>query len=171
MIEGELEGDEKLARRLLALERKDAGRIARKALGKGLTQIAKGIRQQAPTAVKPEARRRLKKSVGTRNKRNRIKGVREAKAGLNVGKKRGSAARMPHAHLIALGTRPRHRKRIGGAARPRSRASRHFAENTSTGTMPALAKEMVPGGARAASGNAAAAIRQAVATEIEKLGP
>lgn len=70
-------------------------RLGRAALGAGLRESAKIIREAAPKGS------RIKKSVGTRFARNRYKGIHEAKAGLNVGKKSGTA---PHAHFFVLGT-------------------------------------------------------------------
>ena len=73
-------------------------RLGRAALGAGLRESAKVIREAAPKGS------RIKKSVGTRFAKNRYKGIHEAKAGLNVGKKNGTA---PHAHFFVLGTLPR----------------------------------------------------------------
>lgn len=53
------------------------------------------IRQAAPP------RTRIKKSVGTVFKKNKRRNYHQAKAGLNVGKKNGTA---PHAHFFVLGT-------------------------------------------------------------------
>lgn len=70
-------------------------RLARSAVGVGLRIAAKSIKNAAPKGS------RIKRSVGTRFKRNRRSGVHEAKAGLNVGGKQGTA---PHAHFFTLGT-------------------------------------------------------------------
>lgn len=77
-------------------------RLARAALGAGLTEAARIIRREAPK------RTRIRKAVGQRFKKNRRRGIHEAKAGLNVGKKHGSA---PHAHFFVLGTARRRTKR------------------------------------------------------------
>jgi hypothetical protein len=81
-------------------------KLARAALGAALTKSAQLIRKAAP------ARTRIKKSIGTRFKKNKRSGVHEAKAGLNVGNKHGTA---PHAHFFVLGTDYRFTK--SGAAR------------------------------------------------------
>lgn len=76
-------------------------KLARAALGAGLTQMARLIRAEAPT-------RKLKSAVGTRNQRQKGKQIYGAKAGLNVGKKNGRA---PHAHFFVLGTKERRTKK------------------------------------------------------------
>lgn len=73
-------------------------RLSRAALGAGLRESAKVMKEAAPKGS------RIKKSVGTRFAKNRRTGIHEAKAGLNVGKKNGTA---PHAHFFVLGTAPR----------------------------------------------------------------
>jgi hypothetical protein len=73
-------------------------RLSRAALGAGLTESAKLIRRAAPKGS------RIKASVGTRFKKNRRTGQHEAKAGLNVANKSGTA---PHAHFFVLGTQRR----------------------------------------------------------------
>lgn len=75
-------------------------RLARSALGAGLTEMAKIIRQRSPK------RTRLRKSVGSKQGKNRYRGGEyQAKAGLNVGRKKGTA---PHAHFFTLGTAKRY---------------------------------------------------------------
>jgi hypothetical protein len=77
-------------------------RLARAALGAALTESARLIRNAAPRGT------RIRKSVGKRFNKNRRIGVHEAKAGLNVGSKSGTA---PHAHFFTLGTKARYTKR------------------------------------------------------------
>lgn len=77
-------------------------KLSRAALGAGLTEAARLIRKAAPR------KSRLKKSVGTRFKKDTKRGQHTAKAGLNVGKKNGTA---PHAHFFTLGTAQRHTRR------------------------------------------------------------
>jgi len=120
---------------LSKLADKAADRVARSALGGGLTVATKRIRQAAPKG-KTGA---LKKSI--RSRFNRAKGNQppSAKVGINVGKQKKTAAgfkkriRAPHAHLVALGTKQRKRKALGGRfayiTKPTSR-------QLSTGTMP-----------------------------------
>jgi len=77
-------------------------RLARLALGAGLTPLAQRIRKGAPP------RTRIRKAIGKRNKRNRRKGIHEAKAGINVGSKAGKA---PHGAWFAAGTADRTTKK------------------------------------------------------------
>lgn len=77
-------------------------RLARAALGAALTESARLIRNAAPRGT------RIRKSVGKRFAKNRRTGVHEAKAGLNVGSKSGTA---PHAHFFTLGTKARYTRR------------------------------------------------------------
>lgn len=110
-----LTGDKELERTLKRLEDKVADRVAKSALGSGLTVMAKAIKQSAPVGNTGA----LKASVGKRNLRNRRKNIHEAKVGINVGKvskkqKAEGTARAPHSHLVGLGTGPRTRKALGG---------------------------------------------------------
>lgn len=73
-------------------------RLARIALSAGLTPLASQIRKRAPKGSS------LRKGIGRRNKRSRRKGIHEAKAGLNVGSRAGTAR---HGHLYTLGTKRR----------------------------------------------------------------
>lgn len=113
-------GDKQLDRQLLKLATRDIKRIQRNAVNKALTVISKAIRNQAPVGTT----RGLKKSIGKRFKRKKRTGEIEAKAGIQVGKKKaklaavrgatdssGSGSMAPHAHLVALGTKPRYTKR------------------------------------------------------------
>lgn len=94
-------GIKELDAKLERLEKRDSRRVGRKALGKGLTVVARAIRKRAPVGKT----KRLKKSVGSRQKKNRRKGIQEAKAGIGVGGRRNKLA--PHGHLVGLGTGPR----------------------------------------------------------------
>jgi hypothetical protein len=137
-------GDKALDAKLKDLELRTAKRIARKAINKGLTQIARGQRAAAPT-------KRIKGTVGSRNKKNRKTGLAEAKVGMNVGKKLTNPKRMPHAHLLALGTSER---------TTRSGASR--------GRMPAIARDFIRAGTHAALGAAKTAIETSLRTDLAK---
>ena len=99
-------------RRLKRLALKDAKRIGRQAINKGMTPIVKQLRKETPKGPTGN----LRKAVGKRNKKNRETGVQEAKVGYNVGlkhrktkpgAKRKARRRAPHAHLVALGTKKR----------------------------------------------------------------
>lgn len=126
-----LTGDKEIEATLTKLADKAADRVARNALGAGLTVVAKAMKQAAPVGKTGS----VKASIGKRNEKKKRSGVMEAKAGVNVGKKtkiKGKFA--PHAHLVALGTKPRQRKRIGGRF---SYLTNPTPQQLSTGTMPA----------------------------------
>lgn len=106
-----------MAARLTTLSLGGANRASRKAIRAGLRVLRDAMRQSAPVK-----KGQLRKSIGVRFRKVRRgpnRGVIEAKAGLNVGKKprkksstpggedRPNDAYAPHAHLVALGTRPR----------------------------------------------------------------
>ena len=108
-------GIKQLDRRLKKLAKKDARRIGRQAINKGLTVISKQIKSKTPKGPTGN----LKKSVGKRNKKNKRKGIQEAKAGFNVGlknrkqkpgSKRKPKRRAQHAHLYTIGTQSRKHK-------------------------------------------------------------
>lgn len=83
---------------------------ARKALRAGAAPIVKAIRIEAKTQVGKKTGR-LAKSAGMRIGKNKRRGIFEAKAGLNVGKKLSSPGYAPHATAIALGTKIRATKK------------------------------------------------------------
>lgn len=128
-----LTGDKALEKTLKKLADKSADRVARSVLGAGLTVINKAQRAAAP--VGPTGN--LKANIGKRNERNKRKGVFEAKTGVGVGKQKRLRAKgiasAPHGHLVALGTKPRYRKTIGGKFGFIKNPTR---EQLSTGTMP-----------------------------------
>ena len=101
---------------LSKLADKAADRVARSAIGGGLTIAAKRIKQAAPKG-KTGA---IRKSIKSRFKRAQGGRAPSAKIGINVGKQKKTAEgfakriKAPHSHLVALGTKPRKRKRIGG---------------------------------------------------------
>jgi hypothetical protein len=105
-------GIPELERTLKTLADKAADRVARSAIGGGLTVAAKRIRQAAPKG-KTGA---LKKSIRSRFERQKGSRPTTAKVGINVGKQKKTAAAMakqiraPHAHLVALGTKRRRRR-------------------------------------------------------------
>lgn len=127
-------GDKALERRLVFLGDKAADRVARSAQGAKLTVINKAQKAAAP--VGPTGN--MKANVGKRNEKQKRTGIFEAKTGINVGKqsskKRRGVKRAPHGHLVALGTKPRFRKALGGRFEYIRKPSR---EQLSTGTMPA----------------------------------
>ncbi len=106
-------GDDQLEGMLRHLETKVADRIAKSCLSAGLTVIARAMKKMAPVG-ETEA---LKKSIGRRLEKGRGGNTFTAKAGINVGKmtqKLRQVVKAPHSHLVALGTKARTRKTIGG---------------------------------------------------------
>ena len=90
---------------LARLDDRTQRRIARPAISRGLTFLKRKIRKNAP--VGPTGS--LKKSIGTRFKKDRRKGMTSGKVGIDVGKKAKdqSEVNAPHGHLVALGTQQR----------------------------------------------------------------
>ena len=96
-------GVEQLNARLAVLNSRGAVRASGKAIRAGLR-----VFQRAQQAAAPVKTGRLKRSIGTRFRRQgrgSQRNIMRAVAGLNVGKK--GDKRSPHAHLVALGTQPR----------------------------------------------------------------
>lgn len=83
MLAVEIVGSQRLRNKLSKLADKDIRRIDRNALNKGMTVIQKGIKSEIPSGQKD-----LKKTIGKRFKKNRRKGLKEAKVGAGVGKKK-----------------------------------------------------------------------------------
>jgi len=136
-----LTGDEELERMLKHLADRTADRIARSALGAGISAIAKDLRKAAPKGPTGN----LKASIGRRMDKPRGKNAASAKAGLNVGKqtakkqaqiklRSGGRVMAPHAHLVSLGTKQRTRTRLGGRY---ASIAEPTGQQLSTGTMPA----------------------------------
>lgn len=126
-----LTGDKELEATLSRLADKAADRVARSALGAGLTVLVKAMRKAAP--VGPTGN--LRRSIGRRLESRKRSGRLIAKAGVNVGKgavRKGRTA--PHSHLVAMGTQRRSRKRLGGQF---AGIADPTPQQLSTGTMPA----------------------------------
>lgn len=87
------------------MDERSQRRIARPAVSRGLTFLKKKIRKAAP--VGPTGN--LKKSIGSRFKKDRRSKVTSGKVGIDVGKraKQQNAVSAPHGHLVALGTQQR----------------------------------------------------------------
>ncbi len=111
---------------------KVADRFAKSCLNAGLTVVAKSIKKAAPQGASGQ----LKASIGKRLERNKKNGIVTAKTGVNVGKQKKGKERnvAPHSHLVALGTRARTRKSIGGRF---SYLKNPTEQQLSSGTMPA----------------------------------
>lgn len=153
-------GIPELDRKLKTLGDAGSRRVARSALGKGMTVIAKRIRAEVPeSATKGHGTKNIKASIGKRYAKNRRTGVMQARVGIDVGKKR--AQQKPQAHLRALGTVERKRTRIGGflAGRGKPRSLR-------TGLVKGV--DFVGAGYRASSGEALAVMTQAAEVAIQK---
>jgi len=160
-----LTGDKELEAMLKSLADKAADKIAKSALGAGLTVIRKAIKKAAP--VGPTGN--LKASIGKRLEKGKRGGVMTAKAGINVGKKTkkekttGIMARAPHAHLVALGTQRRSRKTLGGKF---ATIVNPTPEQLATGTMPA--NPFVKQAAESAMGAASIAMRKQAAKALAR---
>lgn len=130
-------GDAELEGKLRHLEMKVADRIAKSCLSAGLTVLARGMKKLAPVGETGA----LKASIGRRLEKGKRGGVFTAKAGINVGKISSKQAakdlrriaKAPHSHLVALGTKPRTRKTIGGKF---GYIKNPTSQQLSTGSMP-----------------------------------
>ena len=113
MFSAKITGDKALDRKLSHLSDKGQARATKSAIGKALTVIARGIRNAIPPNLKS-----VKKTVGTKNKKNKRKGIHEAKVGLGVGKQKkqaragkpGVGISKANVHWWALGTGERQKK-------------------------------------------------------------
>ena len=108
-------------------------RIIKAGLGAGLNRLRTAIRKEAPKGVHGG----IRKAIGRQIKKGKQGGVWFAKAGVNVGLKKGGPVRAPHGHLVALGTEERFRKHIGGKFKYLDAAAQNNPEMLSTGIMPA----------------------------------
>lgn len=124
-----LTGWKELDENLKALDTRVANRVATSAMRSALTVAKKGIKSAASDHKDKGI---LDQSINSRFSKKQGGAVVRAKVGVNVGKRTAlpqGVAR--HAHLVALGTKPRVRKKIGGKfaylKRPKSK---------STGVMP-----------------------------------
>ena len=107
-----LTGVAELDKNLKQLAGPVANRIAKSTLRAGVKAVARAIKQEAPQGKTGL----VKKSIGSRFETFGRAGIVTAKAGVGVGKQRAkkTSVNAPHAHLVALGTKPRYRKKIGG---------------------------------------------------------
>lgn len=154
-----LTGDNEIEKALLNLATKAADRIGKSALGAGLVVVNKAIKKAAPKGKTGQ----LKDSIGRRLERNKKTGLITAKTGVNVGKqKKGKEKKVaPHSHLVALGTRPRKRKSLGG----KFAYIKHPSEQQlSTGEMPS--NEFVKEAYAQSRTAATAAMRQRAAKKL-----
>lgn len=105
-------GDAELEAALRSLADNAADKIAKSAIGAGLTVLVNAMRKEAPVG----ATGAVKKSIGKRFERNKKTGLVTAKAGVNVGKRTSNkiGREAPHSHLVILGTKRRKRQTIGG---------------------------------------------------------
>lgn len=168
-----LTGHAELERTLAHLADKTADRIARSALGAGVVVLKRAIKKAAP--VGPTGS--LKAAIGSRNEKTKHDGVHVAKAGTNVGKRskrrknRQSGVyetvkqkTAPHAHLVALGTKQRRRKRIGGEfASIRNPTS----DQLSTGKMPS--NDFVSRATTASTAAVGLAMQKAASKALDRL--
>lgn len=120
-------GDKRIIRSLNRLSNRGIRAADRKAVGQGLTVIAKAIKAEVPSHMKS-----VRKAIGKRFKKSKKTGLREAKVGMGVGKKKSKIA--PHAHLIILGTQDRYTKagRYTGRIEPLPAVKRGYAASRTT---------------------------------------
>ena len=98
---------------LKGLSDRTADKVSRSAISAGLTLMRREIRKAAPKGPTGN----LKKSIGKKFLKGKRGRAILAKAGVNVGKRKkgdDGGPLAPHAHLVALGTEQRTRKRLGG---------------------------------------------------------
>lgn len=140
-------------------------RVAKSTMGAGLAVLKRAEKKAAPKGATGQTRA----SIGSRVVVSRKAGFISAKTGIGVGKKKQTAetfsTRMnaPHAHLVALGTKPRYRKRLGGKFRYLKRPKRR---QLSTGVMPA--NSFIQAAFNAARPAAAAAMERAAHKALER---
>lgn len=101
MATAQVTGLKEIDRKLHRLSGKGSRRVVRAAVGAMLKVIGNAGRKGMRTSFKKKTGL-LHKAVGSRNKKSKKTGEAEAKAGVNVAKKKGTAA--PHGHLAILGT-------------------------------------------------------------------
>ena len=136
-------------------------RIIKAGLGAGLNRIRTAIRKEAPKGKLGS----IKAAIGRQIKKGKQGGVWFAKAGVNVGLKKGGPKRAPHGHLVALGTEERFRKHIGGKFKYLDDAAQKNQELLSTGSMPA--NDFVGRGYNKAIGKALETLERRVEKKLE----
>ena len=111
-------------------------KVVTAALRAGLSLFAREMRKAAP--VGPTGQ--LKRSIGSRVVKSGS-AITSAKVGINVGKRTKQKGKYaPHAHLVALGTKMRVRKRIGGFI-----GKFYFGVNQTTGEQDASQRQLRTG--------------------------
>ena len=119
-------GDRKLDALLRRVVRKEGIKIGTRAVNAALQVVVQEIRKEVPPLARPRKRKRgqklpkryqhsrrsITRAIGKRFLRRKRANQIVAKAGVKVGRRAAKAT--PHAHLLALGTKKRHRQRLGG---------------------------------------------------------
>lgn len=193
-MSGVLTGDAALIRRLRDLDDKLQRKIVKQAVGKAMTVISRGIKQQIPPKWKD-----IKKLIGQRFKRATRTSETQAKVGAAVGKKKGGGGEkiklssgktltlkkqrdkgragvgmgVENVHWFILGTKQR---RTGTRRRGRGTRAKTVATGGSirrTGRMPPQVPRLVARGFRASETAARKAlfegIRDGINREVAKL--
>lgn len=155
-----IQGSTELNAVLKSLETNGIARVAKSVVGAGATVIRRNIAKMAPVGETGS----VKKSIGRRVIKDRVSGLVSAKIGVNVGKRTKLKGRhAPHAHMVAAGTRPRFRKRIGGRFA--------FIKNPTTSqlrTESTPANPFVAAGFSAGQAGAVAAMKKQFAKSLER---
>ena len=136
-----LTGDKELDRQLSRLRSSVQNKLMRQAVLVSLRSVSKAMKGEVKT---PNAKvtSRVKKSIGQRFKKlNKKTGKTEALVGVNVGKKKGSATRMPHAvFFLSSSGADRMRKSGGSTGRMTAPASGAIMRAWGQAEQPAYAK-------------------------------
>ena len=105
-------GIKRLDHKLNRINKRDAGRIGRKAGRRGVSLLAKEIKSEAPVGKT----RDLRRSTGSRFRKKRKQQVIEAKAGPNVAKKKDKQTSYGHVVAIKSGYVDRATAKVGRGA-------------------------------------------------------
>lgn len=102
---------ERLLKTLRTLGPKVERKVARKALSKAGTVVARAVRKLAPKGKGQTSDGRQRPHLKQTIKKSLVRANRAGFASIRIGPE---AKKAPHAHLVEFGTKERTRKRIGG---------------------------------------------------------
>lgn len=155
MIDATITGNKEIDRKLKRLATSGQKRVARAALGKALTVLARGIRN----AIDPK-QKSAKKTVGTKNKKNKKTGIHEAKVGLGVGKRTKSKKERTSKAGVGISKENIHWLTLGTTERTTDYGK-------STGAMPPVGRGWVKKGVKAAEPEAVRVMQETMKKKIE----